>query len=80
VIAPERVEHLRKRRQLIVSLYEQRATRVEHLVPHLDVDVGQRFSKLEDAADRYLEAKAPKDTPEDDEVFDEVASFQGELR
>ena len=58
---------------MIVSLYEQCAASVEHLVSHINVDMGQRFGELEDAPNGYLEAKAPKNAPEDDEVFDEVA-------
>ena len=73
VVTPERVERLCKGCQLIVSLHKQRAAGMEDLISHIDVDVGQRFGELEDAANRYLEAKAAKDASKDDEVFDEMA-------
>jgi hypothetical protein len=45
---------------------------VEHLVTRADVDVGQGFSQIEDTPDRHLEADAPEQPAEGDDVLDEI--------
>jgi len=75
MVTPERVEHVSKWGQLFVPLHEQGAAGVEHLVTRVDIDVRQRFSQIEDTPDRHVEADAPEQPAEGDEVLDEVSAL-----
>ena len=60
---------------LFVTVNEKRATRVEHFVARVDVDVREGFSEIEDAPDRDIEADSAQQATEDDQVFDEATAI-----
>jgi hypothetical protein len=73
VIAPEGVEHFGKGGQLFVSLDEQGAAGMKDLVAVIEIDMRERLGQIEDSSDRHVEAHAPQQPAEDDEVLDESA-------
>jgi hypothetical protein len=76
VVAPERVEGLIERHQLIPPLHEQRTARMEHFISHVEIDVRECLGEIEDASDWDFKADASQQAPEDDEVFYETPDCQ----
>ena len=54
------------RRQLLVTLDEQRTTRVKDFVTRVEFDVRERFGQVEDATDGNIEADPSQQPAEDD--------------
>jgi hypothetical protein len=75
VVTPEGVEHLIERPELFVTLDQQRATGVEDFVARIEVDVVERLGQVEDSADRDIEAYAPQQPAEDDQVLNETSAI-----
>src|SRR6266511_4177606 len=72
VIAPEGVESGVEDLEILMPVDEQRPAGVIHLVTRAQVDVLQRLGHVEQTSDVHLEAKAPQQAAEDQQVVDEA--------
>src|SRR5688572_1576531 len=70
--APEVREHPIEDAELFGPMDEQRAAGVIHLVACAKVDLSERLDDVEHTAGMHIDAFAPQDAAEDEQVFEEI--------
>ena len=74
---PERRERAVEDRHLIVTLDEQRAAAVIHLVARAEIHVSERVNQIGEASRVNRKTRPPEDTAEDENVVYEVLTQNG---
>ena len=80
VHAPEHVERAIEHRELIVAMHQQRPAGVIDLVARRQVHVLQRLRDVDHAADVHVDAAAPKQPAEDDQIALKVGHARSHCR
>ena len=72
VLPPESGKRQIEDRDLVLTTDQERAARVIHLVLRTQVDVRQRFGELGETSGMHVDARAPQDTAEDQQIVEET--------
>src|SRR6187551_4082371 len=80
VLAPEGLEGDVEERNLLVAMDEQRAARVIDLAAFPEVHVPERIDDIEQATAMDVDARAPQEAAEDQQVIEETGHRRGVSR